>query len=406
MDSRPKHRCDLPFHHMAVRPDGKIYPCCYFKPEHIPDDLTLQNGNFNHPFMNDLRKKMLKDEYVPGCESCYRDEEISGESMRTDVMFGKYNFLKLPEDETRGVVANLTNIDLTFSNKCNNACRMCGPDLSTKWYAHAKKMGYAIPPRGIVDQSAPWLSETNFTGLTFIKVLGGEPLMEQDKLIKLLQGCNRKNLTLHITTNGTLFPNDELLGLLQQLHEVYITVSIDQFGKLNEYLRKGSNWDTTVENLLKFKDAFEDKHTAIHSVTSIYNVNMCNQLVDYAMWHRLPHRAVVLDGPEWMAPRNLPFEVKHQLITMVEKFKTKNPLATKLSKTSAISNAIQHFDLLLNELKQDGDFGLFMRNDTRLNMLRTDHWKNLNPWLWNRIYPYIENTDLEDGQREYLLGLR
>ena len=47
-----------------------------------------------------------------------------------------------------------------------------------------------------------------------------------------------------------------------------------------------------------------------------------------------------------------------------------------------------------------------MRNDTRLNMLRTDHWKNLNPWLWNRIYPYIENTDLEDGQREYLLGLR
>ena len=133
---------------------------------------------------------------------------------------------------------------------------------------------------------------------------------------------------------------------------------------------------------------------------------MCNQLVDYAMWHRLPHRAVVLDGPKWMAPRNLPFEVKHQLITMVEKFKTKNPLATKLSKTSAISNAIQHFDLLLNELKQDGDFGLFMRNDTRLNMLRTDHWKNLNPWLWNRIYPYIENTDLEDGQREYLLGLR
>ena len=45
--------------------------------------------------------------------------------------------------------------------------------------------------------------------------------------------------------------------------------------------------------------------------------------------------------------------------------------------------------LLINELEQPGDFGMFIRNDIRLNGIRNETWKNLNPWLWKRIQKFI-----------------
>jgi hypothetical protein len=73
---------------------------------------------------------------------------------------------------------------------------------------------------------------------------------------------------------------------------------------------------------------------------------------------------------------------------------------------SVINNCTELFDNLLDELDQEGDFGMFLRNDTKLNILRNEHWKDYNPWLWEMIQPYIEHTDLEPGQLNYLKSLR
>ena len=73
-----KHRCLLPFHHIAIRPNNQVYPCCQFRHEHTPKDLHLDHEDvFNHSFMQDLRQKMVNDEYVEGCSMCYQQEEIS-----------------------------------------------------------------------------------------------------------------------------------------------------------------------------------------------------------------------------------------------------------------------------------------------------------------------------------------
>ena len=399
MSDLPKYACQLPMHHMAIRPDGRVMPCCYFRHEHVPSDLNLSlEDPFNHPFMQQNRESVLNDEMIPGCSKCYEDEKTSGNSMRTDIYNSPYNFLNLPTDDTRGKVAKLTNIDVTFSNVCNNKCRMCGPELSTQWYTDAKKMGYPFEKRGVIAENK-WIETADVSDLTFIKFLGGEPLMEQEKMIQLLQKCNREKLVVHITTNGTLLPNKTLHNLLKECEGVYMTVSVDQFGQFNEFLRKGSNWDTTIENMFTMKEHYGKHTTTVHSVTSIYNVNLCNQLIDFCIKERFYQKNAVVDGPNWMMPRNLPKKVKNKLIDLLNI----NIQNTNLPKhLSNLYDANAHYELLIDELQQDGDFGMFLRNDTRLNIIRNEHWKDYNPWLWNELEPYFSNTQLEDGQLDYL----
>ena len=362
--SKRKYSCDLPFHHIATRPDGRVFPCCYFRWEETPNDLTVKHKDpFNHPFLVELRNKMLNDEYIEGCSKCYKDEETSGRSMRQDMnTVTHYGF---PEDG-RGKVPKLTNIDLTFSNVCNNKCRMCGPELSTSWYGDAKKLG--IKHSGIIAKNTI-LDEYDLSELRFIKLLGGEPLMEEAKLIDLLKKCNRQELTLLIVTNATIRPKGELYNLLSEVKNLKVELSVDSYGKLNDFLRKGSNWDEVVDNIFWFKE--QGVKPSIHSVVSIYNINLVHELISFCKTMELDHQYVMVDGPDWMRPRNLPAEVKKELI---EEYKDKQEPIYKL---------------IIEELNQEGNFNLFVDMDTKLNELRKEHWAPYNEWLFERLHNEI-----------------
>jgi MoaA/NifB/PqqE/SkfB family radical SAM enzyme len=377
MDKR-KHGCDLPFHHMSMRPDGQIFPCCYFRWEEVPEDLNSNHPDpFNHPFLQNIRAKMLNDEYIEGCSKCYTDERVSGRSMRLD-MNNPNNQFGWPKTG-RGKIPKLTNIDLALSNVCNNKCRMCGPLLSTQWYADAKKMGYPFDQKGIVARNSI-VEDYDLSDLRFIKLLGGEPLMEQEKFIKVLRKCNLSDLQILMVTNTTLRPNQELLDLLKQCRKITIQLSVDSYGKINEFLRKGSDWEQTKENIIWYKETFKDYpvDVSVHSVASFYNVNLVHELIDFCIESKLFHNYVVVDGPNWMGPRNLPPEIKPKILEYL-----------KVKQDEYPENHKKIFRLLKNEIIQPGDFGMFIRNDIRLNNIRNENWEHLNPWLWNEIQPYI-----------------
>jgi len=372
-----KHRCALPFHHMAIRPDGGIRPCCYFREETVPADLTTAHPDpFNHPFLEDLRNKMRNDEYVEGCSKCYADEAASGRSMRLD-MNNPFTDFGLPI-KNRGEEVKLTNLDLAFSNVCNNKCRMCGPELSTQWYSDAKKMNYGFEQRGVLARNSI-VEDYDLGDLRFIKLLGGEPLMEQEKFIKLLKKCNLSKLVILLVTNTTQRPNQELTDLLKQCKKINITFSIDSRGPLNDFLRKGSNWQQVEENVAWFKETFAGLPVdlSVHSIASIYNINMIDDLIIWCLKNKLYHNYVVVDGPNWIMPRHLPESVKQEIL----------PRLRAKSKSYGKNNKV--FELLINELEQAGDFGMFIRNDIKLNKLRNESWETLNPWLWKRIQSHI-----------------
>jgi pyruvate-formate lyase-activating enzyme len=366
---------------MAIRPSGQIYPCCVYKSMNndLPSSLnTSHEDPFNHPYMVELREKMLRDEYIPNCETCYRDEKVTGRSMRTHMAEIGDNFgLPEPDDPILGVEPLLTNIDMTFSNACNNSCRMCGPELSTHWYSDAKKLGYAIP-RGVVAKNNIIENDYDLTSLRYVKILGGEPLLEPQKLKNFLRKCNREQLGILFVTNCTLLPDEEIVQLLNECKDVKMNLSIDAYGPLNDFLRKGSQWETVDYNIRWFNERFR---TSVHSVTSIYGVNKIHEIIDYvnSINEHIFHNGVIINGPPFMQPRHLPDPVKQHLQNYADVCIVRYPNNTKV------------FKLLKHELNQQGDFNEFLMYDEQLNKLRNEHWRDKNPELWNMVKEHIND---------------
>lgn len=358
---------------MALRPNGKIYPCCVYQEvdEHrLPDDLTTAHPDpFNHPYMTELRERMLRDEYIPNCQKCYNDERIYGSSMRKDVYHAGAGF-GLPEDETLGVVPVLTNIDMTFSNVCNNRCRMCQPSLSTRWYNDARKLGFEIPS-GVVARNSI-IEDSDLSTLRYVKILGGEPLMEQESLKRFLSKCTRSQLGVLFVTNCTLLPDDETFALLKEC-DVTVNLSIDAYGPLNDFLRKDSVWDTVNRNLHWYHNNFDK--VSVHSVCNIYSVNKIHELIEHvnSVDENIFHDVVLIGGPPYMQPRHLPEHVKEYLQNYASRSIVQYPRNEKI------------FKLIQHELKQQGNFKEFVMHDKQLNTIRNEHWQDKNPELWNLI---------------------
>jgi sulfatase maturation enzyme AslB (radical SAM superfamily) len=370
--------CPLPFSHLAIRPNGNVYPCCIFRWDNVPDDFKITDPNiFNHPFLEDIRNKMRNNEYVDGCSRCYENEDKTGKSTRIHFLEKGTNFGLDTIDVND---PKLVYLDLALSNTCNNRCRMCGPELSTNWYSDAKALGMKIP-KGIIEQNIV-LENYDLSTLRAIKLIGGEPLMEQEKFINVLKRCDRKNLAILLTTNGTLTPNEELYSLLLECKKVSINLSIDAFGSLNDFLRKGSKWEKTVENMIWFDKHFAQKmnikSVAVHSVASIYNLNQIDKLYIFIKntFPNMDVDCVLADGPNWMMPRHLPEDVK---IIIKNKLEELNNIGiTSLSK------------IAIDELNKSGDFRLFMKHDEKLNNLRNEHWKTVNPELYEMVKRFYE----------------
>ena len=376
MDKPPKYACVMPFHHMAMRPDGQIFPCCVFEQDEVPKDLNVAHPDpFNHEYMNWLRQKMLNDEYVHGCKKCYEDEKHSARSMRLDLISPWTSDFGLPSvEEGRGKIKKLTNIDLALSNVCNNKCRMCIPQLSTHWYSDAKKLGMEIP-RGVITDNTI-VDKYDLSDLRFIKVLGGEPMMEQEKLIKVLNKCTIENITILLVTNASIVPNEQLLPLLKKCKKVNIDLSIDSYGRLNDFLRKDSDWENVYNNIQWYKKHFDNIN--VHSAISIYNINKIHEIIDFCIEEKLWHECVVVDGPEWMRSRHLPESLKSWILEYIEEKQSKYPVQYR-----------KIFKLLINEMQTPGDFGLFVRNDSQLNKIRNEHWMDKNQELWEKLEPLI-----------------
>lgn len=361
--------CPIPFYHTAVRPDGKIFPCCNFRWEEVPDDFNVEYDDlFNsHPFMIKIRNDIKNERPVAGCSRCYDNERVTGESMRTDYIrrVDNLGFTKIPPDTPK-----LTYIDLALSNVCNNRCRMCNPDLSTNWYSDAKKLG--IPIRSGIAHNKDTFKNFDFSNINFIKLIGGEPLMEQEKFIEILNRCNLTDLQLLITTNATVIPSDELIEIFSKCKKVNWNLSIDAYGNLNEFLRKGSKWSVVEKNLEWYYNNYKS-NVNVDTVVSIYNINCLDKFASFLKdcFPKLTHRHVLVDGEEWMYSSNLPSFVK--------------PIIEEKLKTFSIDNV----DLIIDFMNRSGNFTKFLEHDKKLNDIRNEHWKDSNPELYDLVEKYI-----------------
>ncbi len=140
--------CPLPWVHTALEPDGSTKLCCIangaearMNPRPSVHDAPLAELHAR-PALQTVRREMLEGSRVPECARCTLAEKVTGTSRRLRVWQhyrdGRYGTPLSFEDLRAQTLSRglsglpLGYLHLNFGNLCNLACRMCGPQYSSR----------------------------------------------------------------------------------------------------------------------------------------------------------------------------------------------------------------------------------------------------------------------------------
>jgi MoaA/NifB/PqqE/SkfB family radical SAM enzyme len=268
-----KSICAYPWAGAAVRPDGTILPCCKFDHNKEFGNVFDQDPRSSDAW-NNLRSKMILGGMLKSCESCYKEEQSGIESLRQQSLkfYSPINTTPI----------KLKQLEVSFNNLCNLACVHCSEEFSTKWYSEKVKHR-DHPTVGITQHKFDYL-EWDLSEVRYLKIIGGEPMMAQDKFIELLRRLDRANLNVIVATNATILPNDELKNLLESCAGVSFKVSLDGVGLVNNWIRWPSKFDD-IEKSIDILETWWGNNQNIrlefHSVIGVYNILYLENLVNY-----------------------------------------------------------------------------------------------------------------------------
>lgn len=323
--------CVLPWTHAQTKPNGQIKPCCRF--DHKALEYKLETGKFKFdqfninkgttyttalasPEWQEIRTAMETGEKVPGCRKCYQEEDFQYNSIyknpkkRVRSMRSKENW-KWNRDNQNGIAdggiteaGKIRYLELALGTYCNLKCRTCSADLSSTWVDEEAILSKFYKDRQIykpiVTVEENW-DVRDFEHVEEIKFTGGEPMLHPNfiKIIDILIATGRQHLiTLDIFTNASWVPRAKVLDRLKQFGKVVINLSVDGVGKVNDYVRAPSEWNTVEQSVKEWLIA-ENDYPDIYIIKwapciSIYNVWQFDQMIDW--WVNLQHE---IKGKSW-----------------------------------------------------------------------------------------------------------
>jgi len=210
------------------------------------------------------------------CGYCRSIEQAGGVSDRIRQLSVPYTVPPELEADPSAVVVSPTLLEVFFDNTCNMGCLYCFPEVSSVIDTENKKFGefhrggvHLVPANNQYQTLVPlfwkWY-ETNFSTLSRLHVLGGEPFFQQEfnELLDMMEKTPSPNCELNIITNlkvsmpklqGIVARFKSLLAR-KHLKRVDITCSIDCWGPQQEYVRWGMDIEQWEEN---FKFLCEQK---------------------------------------------------------------------------------------------------------------------------------------------------
>jgi uncharacterized protein len=175
-------------------------------------------------------------------------------------------------------LANLDQIILETTQKCNLRCRYCIYSNNYNFFRkHSlKKMTWEIAKRSIDyfigNVNSPWRTSTFPANIGFY---GGEPLLEFELIKRCVTYCKQQDcnvdITHNMTTNGTLISEEMIYFLLE--NEIDLLISLD--GPQSEHDKhriypsgKGSyqKVDSTLQLIWNIDKTYYEKHVHFNAV--------------------------------------------------------------------------------------------------------------------------------------------
>ncbi len=384
--------CQLAWSHTFIGPGGQVKPCCRYRSSERSESMNLNVQRDLSKILNadsyvDLRERMLRGESSPGCVRCY-EEEASGKNKSLRQIYNDDEFI---HGNLSPGTRELRYLELSSSNLCNCACRMCEPRYSVRWandwqalYGSAGK--YAELQKVDVDSILPQL-----TDIRHLKFTGGEPFLIEEYLQileEIVRLGNSKDVYLNYSTNLTTLPSDRLKELWSQFKHVEIAFSLDGIGKVNEYVRYPSKWPT-IERVAKEILSLSNEinlRCGLRSTVMIYNVL---DLPNVFRWWKLMvdeyYREPFSDNswfnpthvthPNFLSLRVLPGDIKELVREQL--------LGHKIS--PRVEGVLQHFCRYMDSKDDSHLLEKFKKYTNHLDDRRGQSFKDLYPELQSLV---------------------
>jgi hypothetical protein len=243
-----KSLCVWPFIQMNLSDSGARLCCNSSKKL----DNTKNIDDFHNETYKSIRKKMIDGEPIDHCRSCYQAEEQKIQSPRIQQTQEWVTRLNLLDIDSLQEIESPISFEITLDNTCNLQCRMCGPLASSLIEKEYKKLDI-IPKNKIIQEIT--LNVNDLLKIKKIEKLyftGGEPTINK-QLYYFLEQCIEQNKTdflLQINTNAHKLSN-KFIELAKKFKRIEIFVSVDAFGKANDYIRWRSQWNVINGNIKK-----------------------------------------------------------------------------------------------------------------------------------------------------------
>jgi hypothetical protein len=226
----------------------RVSPCC----QATSSNESAEQFNFvSSPTLSYFRDQFNQGNKPPECKRCWTAEESGHKSRRQSAI----EFFNLPEVDT---TVQLESIDHSATWACNMACIMCSPINSSLW---AKEVGYKpkdldkIGRRFQNDNNI--INKLNVSRVKKIHYNGGEPFLNNHQLdlLKILEQTNvLNNLFISYNTNGSIFPDQEIIEYWKKARLVKLFFSIDAVGSAFEYIRWPGKWQEISNNIQLMKN--------------------------------------------------------------------------------------------------------------------------------------------------------
>ena len=286
--------CPQPFMNIVTDVFGKIKPCCVKGNNAWDRDQTIEEYSKSDK-LKQFRKEMLEGggpTVKSNCEVCIEQEKHSPESHRKT--YNGYLDHQKPELKKELEEYLETDMDTPFvrtmewiapTNFCNLRCHMCGSANSSSIARENQKIGH--PNVGLLgnktlykndDKAESFIQECDdfvIDNLIELKLTGGETLAikyNYDLMKRIVERDLAKNMDLRITTNGTLTPKfdgKDIFDYIPEFKSCLINISIEGWGKRNEYIRYPSNWDVIYRNSKRFASIDNTKVLFVSTINSI-----------------------------------------------------------------------------------------------------------------------------------------
>ena len=258
---------------------------CHHPPAHKIDVKELLNNSsaiHNTKQKKQDRAQMLAGERPPGCEYCWKIEDIGPDAIsdrvHKSVIYDEEDVHYVRQQNAEENFA-LRTLEAAFDRTCNFACSYCNPAFSSTWVKDIKNNGSYEKLKSDGrnhfthqhneaqlykhDETNPyteafwkWWEEELHDTLDEFRITGGEPLMAGEiwKLFDWFKTTNKKS-DMRLAINSNLGAKDDLIDRFienaQHVPHLHLYTSCEAFGSQAEYIRDGLVWDKWVENCHK-----------------------------------------------------------------------------------------------------------------------------------------------------------